>query len=322
MAQHYVQEIPDYARLNRLLLEQDVSRVSYEYLKALETPQDVETIARFVGQRRQRQGVSLPALLRAYRLWARDALEALCSLFPNAVEEYAPKVGQILDLVSEASIQGYQQAVEGALYKGPFTGLAVGLSDAGAVVLVPRFLHLSSDQTVYVQSPLGSLLFLAIPFIELEEALRSLARRCKAVLWVEEGLRLSDLQADLEEALALGRLLNLPPGVYPTRFLWPLAMAIESTKGRDRLLRFLEPLEGHPELIRTLEAYLQAGLSLKGTAYRLGLHPNTVLYRLRRVQELSSINLERVEDLCLLSLALQLYRLTEGTAPTQEAKPG
>lgn len=322
MAQHYVQEIPDYARLNRFLLEQDVARVSYEYLRALEAGEDVETIARFVGQRRQRQGVSLPALLRAYRLWARDTLEALCFLAPDSLEQYVLKVGQILDRVSEASIQGYQQAVEGVLRKGPFTGLAVGLTDAGTVVLVPRFLRLSSDQIVYVQGLMGSLLFLTMPFAEAEEGLRSLARHCKAVLWVEEGLRLSDLQADLEEALALGRLLNLPPGVYPTRFLWPLAMAMESTKGRDRLLCLLEPLEGHPELIRTLEAYLQSGLSLKGTAYRLGLHPNTVLYRLRRVQELSSVNLERVEDLCLLSLALQLYRVTEGTTPTREAKPG
>jgi PucR family transcriptional regulator, purine catabolism regulatory protein len=44
--------------------------------------------------------------------------------------------------------------------------------------------------------------------------------------------------------------------------------------------------EHHSELERTLDAYFAAGRSLSGTAQRLKTHRNTVLYRLRRIEEL------------------------------------
>ncbi|GGN02726.1 transcriptional regulator [Thermus composti] len=314
MAWHYAREIPDYARLDRALLQRDVAVVSYEYLLALEGEAEarVENVALAVGQRRQRQGISLPALLRAYRLWAKDALEALRSEAPGHLAELAPKVAEILDRVSEASARGYQLALEGVLPQGPLTGLAVGLKHAQTIALAPRYLGLPPERMAYHQAPFGPLLFLAAPLAEVEEGLKALARGCAACLWVAEGANLLELQGDLEEALALGHGLDLPPGVYPVRLLWPLAMALESPKGRDRLLRLLAPLGPHPELLGTLEAYLQARLSLKGAARRLGLHPNTVLYRLHRVEELTGLRLQRVEDLCLASMALQVRRLMGG----------
>lgn len=312
MAWHYAREIPDYARLDTRVLERDVAVVSFEYLRALEEGGDVENLALAVGQRRRSQGVSLPALLRAYRLWAKDTLEALKTSAPSQVVELAPRVLELLDRVSEASARGYQLALKGALPCGPLTGVAAQLADAGSLVLAPRYLRLPPEGMAYAQAPLGPLLFLAAPLVEVEEALRSLARQSRAVLWVEEGTKLSELQADLEEALGLGHLLSLPPGLYPTRFLWPLAMALESPRGRDRLLRLLAPLEAHPELLRTLEVYLQARLSLKGAARRLGLHSNTVLYRVHKVEELTGLRLDRVEDLCLLGMALQLRQAMEG----------
>ncbi|MEZ0348935.1 MAG: helix-turn-helix domain-containing protein [Thermus sp.] len=309
MAWHYAREIPDYARLDRTLLQRDVAVVSYEYLLALEGEAEVENVALAVGQRRQRQGISLPALLRAYRLWAKDALEALRSEAPNCLADLAPKVAEILDRVSEASARGYQLALEGLLPQGPLTGVAVGLKHSQAIALAPRHLGLSPEQMAYYPVPLGSLLFLATPLGDVTEGLKALARRCAACLWVGEGTKLSEVQEDLEEALALAHGLDLPPGVYPVRLLWPLAMALESPKGRDRLLRLLSPLEPHADLLDTLEAYLQARLSLKGAARCLSLHPNTVLYRLHRVEELTGLRLHRVEDLCLAHMALQLRRL-------------
>jgi len=318
MAWHYAREIPDYARLDRVLLQKDVALVSYEYLLALEGgTAGVESLALAVGQRRQRQGVSLPALLRAYRLWARDALQALSSETPERVAELAPRVVEILDRVSEASARGYQQALNGALPRGPLTGVGATLEDAAAIALAPRHLNLSPERVAYAQASLGPLLFLAAPLNQVEGELKTLARLHKARLWVEEGSNLSELKTSLEEALALGQGLNLPPGVYPTRLLWPLAMALESPKGRDRLLRVLAPLEPHPDLLSTLEVYLQARLSLKGAARRLGLHPNTVLYRLHRVEELTGLRLERIDDLCLASIALQLRQVLSKSKNSQ-----
>ncbi|WCM39909.1 hypothetical protein GO600_07280 [Thermus antranikianii] len=308
MAWHYAQEIPDYARLDTRILERDVAVVSFEYLRALEEGGNVEDLALAVGQRRRSQGVSLPALLRAYRLWAKDALEALKDSTPNRLAELAPRVVELLDRVSEASAQGYRLALEGRLPRGSVVGIGVGFADAGAMALAPRHLSLPSEAMFYEQSPFGALLFLAAPLAEVEQELRGLARKCQAVLWVEEGTDASRVGADLEEALALGSRLRLPPGLYPTRYLWPLAIALDSPKGRERLLRLLAPLELHPELLATLEVYLQSGFSLKKTAHRLGLHPNSVLYRLHRAEELTGLHLGRAEDLCLVSMALYLYR--------------
>lgn len=63
MAQHYAQEIPDYARLDRAFLERDVAMASYEFLRALfegEHGEEVEAVALAVGQRRQQQGSPYP----------------------------------------------------------------------------------------------------------------------------------------------------------------------------------------------------------------------------------------------------------------------
>ena len=186
----------------------------------------------------------------------------------------------------------------------------------GRPVLLDRAVD-ADDETLFhlinlAQAPGGALLLLQAPFKEVERGLRELAQSQAAVLWVGEGPR-EEVQKDLEEALLLGPLLRLPPGLYPVRFLWPLSLALESRRGQERLLRLVRPLEGQPDLLKTLEAYLGARLSLKAAARRLGLNPNTVLYRLHRVEELTGLSLERVEDLCLLQIALQLREaLTPG----------
>ena len=58
--------------------------------------------------------------------------------------------------------------------------------------------------------------------------------------------------------------------------------------------RLLEPLESQPgDLIATLAAYLDAGGSAADTAAVLGVHRNTVAARLRRVEELLTVDLDQ-----------------------------
>jgi len=308
MARHYAREIPDYARLHTDLLERDVALVSYEYLCAALKGQDegLEDLAMAVGQRRQRQGISLSGLLRAYRLWAKDTLETLQEEAPRLLVEAAPRVAQILDRVSEASARGYRLSLQGTWPPGLVSGIGVALNDAGVLVYAPRYLSLNKEETAFAQAPGGQILLLRSPLREIEEALRKLAKAHAAVLWTQEGRSREEVQKDLEEALFLGPLLRMPPGLYPVRLLWPLSMALDSSRGQERLMRLVKPLEEHPDLWQTLEAFLKAGLSLKRTAHRLGLHPNTVLYRIHRIEELTGLHLKRVEDLCLLQIALQL----------------
>jgi hypothetical protein len=69
--------------------------------------------------------------------------------------------------------------------------------------------------------------------------------------------------------------------------------------------RYLRPLAGHEHLVETLRVHLATDLSVPETARRLVVHPNTVAYRLRRVSELSGLDLHRVRDVARAVLAVE-----------------
>jgi DNA-binding PucR family transcriptional regulator len=66
------------------------------------------------------------------------------------------------------------------------------------------------------------------------------------------------------------------------------------------------------ELVATLRAYLTVGPNLTQSARVLTVHPNTVVYRLRRIRELSGRDPHVMEDLQILYLALKLNELSSG----------
>lgn len=68
-------------------------------------------------------------------------------------------------------------------------------------------------------------------------------------------------------------------------------------------------------LVSTLDAWLECGGSAGRTAVRLCCHRNTVLNRLRRLEELTSRSLSRPRELVELMLALDAVRLLPGAAP-------
>lgn len=75
----------------------------------------------------------------------------------------------------------------------------------------------------------------------------------------------------------------------------------------------LGPLREHDEsggaLLGTLRAYIDSQAQIRGAAVRLGVHENTVRYRLKRVREMSIIDPDRLEDLMTAALALQVETL-------------
>ena len=60
------------------------------------------------------------------------------------------------------------------------------------------------------------------------------------------------------------------------------------------------------ELIQTLEAYFASRCSPDATAKRLHLHRNSLLYRLRRIEEIAGVRLDDPETRLLLHLALRV----------------
>ena len=68
-------------------------------------------------------------------------------------------------------------------------------------------------------------------------------------------------------------------------------------------------------LLRTLEEFLRRRGSIAATAAALFVHPNTLRQRLRRIQELSGLDLRR-DDWLMVEIALKLVRLEAAMAHT------
>ena len=90
---------------------------------------------------------------------------------------------------------------------------------------------------------------------------------------------------------------------------------VRSTPHADRILdSTLRPLLDYDaakqaELVSTLRAYIDSGFNLTRSAEVLQVHPNTVVYRLRRIRELSGRDPQDANDLLLLFLGLKLTEL-------------
>ncbi|MEU6698450.1 helix-turn-helix domain-containing protein [Pseudonocardia sp. NPDC046786] len=75
------------------------------------------------------------------------------------------------------------------------------------------------------------------------------------------------------------------------------------------------------DLVETLRRYLAAGAQVRAAAARLGVHENTVRYRLGRIEHLTGLDMRRFDALLTAQLALQVDVLAAGAAPLQEGTP-
>jgi DNA-binding PucR family transcriptional regulator len=69
------------------------------------------------------------------------------------------------------------------------------------------------------------------------------------------------------------------------------------------------PAEDRAVLLETLRVWFDNAGSAEQSAEKLYCHPNTVRYRLRRVQELTGRSLSEPYDVADLAAALQVLRL-------------
>lgn len=68
------------------------------------------------------------------------------------------------------------------------------------------------------------------------------------------------------------------------------------------------------DLVATLCTYFETKYNLARTGKLLHVHPNTVAYRLRRIQEITGLDPNNPDDLLLLSMGLKLGQLYAGTS--------
>jgi PucR family transcriptional regulator, purine catabolism regulatory protein len=156
---------------------------------------------------------------------------------------------------------------------------------------------------------------------------QELARRLAPVLeervsWgVADGTwalgELADGLRRAERAMRVGRALQGPGTVGDAASLGPFLL-LDSLARDDYACRMaaalLEPLERYDrersrDLTDTLEVFLAENGNTTAAARRLFLNRHSLMYRLRKVEELTGRDLKRHEDRFLLELALRLRRV-------------
>ncbi|KUO17979.1 PucR family transcriptional regulator [Streptomyces dysideae] len=124
---------------------------------------------------------------------------------------------------------------------------------------------------------------------------------------------LADLAVAWQEASAAARAALAEPRFGPVAEWarigpYRLLTSLPPDAAHDRVVRtLLTP--AHRELARTAEVYLDCAGQAGRTAAELGIHRQTLYYRLSRVEQLTGLDLDDGEDRLLLHMALKGARL-------------
>jgi sugar diacid utilization regulator len=107
-----------------------------------------------------------------------------------------------------------------------------------------------------------------------------------------------------------------------------LFVANADAGGMDRFVKdligpLLDGEDAMTDLLRTLHAFFEAGRSVRDAGARLGIHPNTVRYRLGRVQTLTGLDAaDNSDDQLSIQMSLLVLRLQGHLAlPSFERAP-
>lgn len=113
------------------------------------------------------------------------------------------------------------------------------------------------------------------------------------------------------DVLDVARRAGRAPGVYQLDDVLLDYQLSRPSAARERLASLLDPVADSAELLGTVRAFLRIG-GRRETARELHVHPNTVDYRLRRVQDLTGLDATRPADVATLEAALAARRMTTG----------
>jgi hypothetical protein len=350
------EEIPDFRRLPASTLARAVRGNVGRALAALRdlrppTPDELERAAQ-VGRERAEQGLSVDAVLHAYRI----SISAVWSRFGELARERGTNVSSVLafsetlwlwgDAVMEVVGQAHREvelqlAREEQQRRDAFV-LAVLLGTIDAA-------ELSRESGGYGLDPEREYIAFRARALEPGAAPRRIssdglttaldhdlvglsAQPATPVPGVVVGVgppaRLAALPAAfamasraLQTALAFGQ-----EGVFSLADL-SIRPAILSDEALGQAFtgRHLDPLQAlgrlGAELEDTLRVWFEQEMRIEETAKALHVHPNTLRHRLRRFEETTGANLRRPDDLIELWWALERRRLSGARERTAPAPP-
>jgi hypothetical protein len=298
---------------------------------------------------RASEGLPLEGMLHAYRLGGRLGWEALVAVaHPDEQTVLLPCAARLMeyvDRVSDAVTETYNaerrhlvsdeerrvhELFEGLQHTRPLDPRTIELAHQIAFPLDDRYAPFA---IALVDAP-------AHAHAQLAAALRQ-----RGVLAVTNGDRVTGLLAEdadpavLDEARSLRAVGPATPRAELAAMLMDLRLLIDVARrtGREGDLRLEEflpellmarsphlaamleervygPLEsaaerGGADLLTTLEVFLDAALDRRATAEALHVHPNTLDYRLRRIEECTDLLFADPDAVMLMALAIRRRRL-------------
>ncbi len=299
---------------------------------------------------RAAEGMPLEDLLHAYRLGGRLAWQTI--LETAAAEERdgllvgAELLMRYIDVVSATVAQAYLDARQLAVSEeerrlrgllrtlceeeGVAAAQAAGIAALAGVPLTssyrPFALCVADDRAIrhgQLAADLRAQGILALTDGDRVSGLLAEGQELHAAagtLWtVEAAAPRGALTAGLERArlvVDLGHRLRRTGRIAPGEVALELLLASSPETAALLEARVFEPLHGEPgrraDLEQTLGVFLASGSDRRASAEALHIHPNTLDYRLRRIEELTGLDATVPRDLTMLVLAQSQRELQHG----------
>ena len=125
---------------------------------------------------------------------------------------------------------------------------------------------------------------------------------------------IADAVAHCRELVDLARSLRMQPRLYRTGDLALEYQLSRPGPGRSRLRSVIAPLDAFPELMHTLKTFVASEANRRASAKSLYVHPNTVDYRLKRIEQLTGVDPLSSAGLMSLHAALVVDCLSRADA--------
>ncbi|MEV0247299.1 helix-turn-helix domain-containing protein [Nocardia sp. NPDC050712] len=227
-------------------------------------------------------GHGTSALVRQGEIPVAESYHVVALAIPAHADEQNPRID------AHISAQRKLRRVQSALAKALGSRALALFNPQGGTLLIP--VAESASATV---------------ISDLRDALSAAAEvPVTAVVITTATDRIPDCADHAHELLELVRAARRQPGLYHPADLALEYQLTRSGPGISQLAATLDPLDKHPELLETIRVYLSRDLSRRLTARHLFIHPNTIDYRLRRIAQLTTIDLNTTAGISSASVAL------------------
>ncbi|PLS15282.1 hypothetical protein CVD28_23430 [Bacillus sp. M6-12] len=138
-------------------------------------------------------------------------------------------------------------------------------------------------------------------------------------------LKLVDVKDSFQQAKKVLKILTQLPnleriGFYPELGLWSLLAEVSMQKEVVQMyvsnyMKDFNSLKNAEEIKKTLKVYLSNEGHLKNTASKLYIHPNSLKYRIQKIEEILNLDLGHPETRLNLNIALRLEHLLNEVHP-------